>query len=143
MKLLQFNGRRLSVKTATKPVPPWPALELEVHPACPADILQHEAAVKAAGDDPAKAVRANAEFFARHVAGWSATVEAAGGDGVVRTVPAPVSPDTVASLPLPVFNQLYDIVCGFFEESLGNSAPSSGSSPAPGAGSAPAPTAGG
>ena len=136
MQLLIFKGRRLSVRTATAPVGPWPALDVAVNPACPADIVAHEADLKACAGDPAKAVGLNAAFFARHIEGWSATLPG------TDATPAVVAPETVAALPLPVFNQLYDIVCGFHEAALGNSEPSSGSSPAPLGGSAPAPTAG-
>jgi len=100
MSLPFFLEPTLTVGFKTRPADPWPALEGKVRPATPAEARAFAARLNALkADDAAGEVRVRAEFYAAHIREWNAG--------------AAITPDTVASLPPPVFDQLTDVCTGY------------------------------
>lgn len=106
MSLPLFIDDSLRLAFRTRPAGPWPAVEGHVRPATPAEARSFLARLNALKpDDAAGEVRVRSEFYATHIKAWSAG-------------PA-VTPELVAALPAPVFDQLAD-VCTGYGDLLGN-----------------------
>lgn len=104
VRRLTLLSKSLVVPFTTEEAGRWPAITGQLRPATPKEAREYYDAVGRSKDEAA-AFGIRNKFYADHIASWDVVDEA----GTV----AAVTPETVASLPVPVWDQLGQIVLGF------------------------------
>lgn len=91
-------------------VPARPPLHPDVHFTYrPATAKEVSRLLRQGHPTPEEDWKADAALVASHVLSWDVQAKAA--DGVITT--APISPDSLARLPAPLFTALLNFVCGY------------------------------
>jgi hypothetical protein len=87
----------------TLPTGDWPTVEGDVRPAMPREVSKADLEIAMA--KPEDRDMAKAKFYARHIVAWDVEMR----EGEI----APITPESILSLPHPVWNQFGDIVAGY------------------------------
>lgn len=111
---LQLLGPTLVRPFATKPIGNWPAIDGTIRPAAPREVRAYYTRLATFDATDAEGqTRYQAEFFAGLIKSWDVVG--------LDDQPAPITADTLGSLPFPVWSQLENIALGYLgEQILGN-----------------------